>query len=59
VIESAEQFACLNGHRVTVWLADGSAADLNGFLCPVCLGQVKGFKDIIDPMILSAVQVIA
>ena len=54
---STEQFACLHGHRVTVWLENGMAADLSGYVCPICLGRVKDHAERVDSFVLAPVQV--
>jgi hypothetical protein len=48
-------FSCGNGHRI-IAVVDGKTQNLEGCFCPLCLGQVKGFGDIIDSRILAPVQ---
>lgn len=43
-------YACLNGHTIL------SSEDLNGCICPACIGPVKRDSDRILPIVLSVKQ---
>ena len=51
-----QQYACGCGHQMMAWKRDGTPANLTGYLCPLCLGAVKGHGDMIDERILAPVQ---
>lgn len=53
---TGQQFSCGRNHQIMAWEADGKPANLEGLLCPLCLGQVKGYADLIDSRILAPVQ---
>jgi hypothetical protein len=50
------QFACGEGHRIIAWFDNGAPADLEGALCPICLGKVVGHGNMIDSRLLAPVQ---
>lgn len=50
------RFACLHGHRIEAQDRFGAPVDLEGYLCPVCLGVIVGAGDMIDSRILAPVQ---
>jgi hypothetical protein len=52
----SQQYACGNGHQMMAWYRGGEPADLEGFLCPLCLGRVNGYETMIDPNLLAPVQ---
>lgn len=50
------KYACLHGHQVEAQDRFGASVDLEGYLCPVCLGAIVGAGDMIDSRILAPVQ---
>lgn len=51
-----QQFACGHSHTLMAWDSDGKPVDLEGHFCPLCLGKIDGYGDIIDSRFLAPVQ---
>lgn len=49
-------FACGRGHIVAAADLDYKDLNLEGHMCPVCLGAVDGHGDIIDTRMLAPLQ---
>jgi hypothetical protein len=49
-------FACGNGHIVAATDRQYVDIDIEGYLCPVCLGQAVGHGDKIDSRLLAPMQ---
>lgn len=51
------KFACMNGHVLIARDAEETDDfDLEGCVCPLCMGAVKGHQTMIVPFILAPMQ---